>query len=294
MAAGLTEGDGGVHHLMTFHEKSPRSSSQWFHHDQWLSFNMLQTGHTVLNRNYDLIAEDWARQPAKPVVDGEGGYEGIADAMAPGNTIDAADVRRIAYCAFFAGAAGYAYGAHGVWQYRSPVKTVPGAVRPQRDTRHGAAPPWQQALQLPAGKQMRYLRALLESRPMLIRIPDQWLIANDPLGTVDRIQACRAADGSYAFIYTASGRKLTIRMIDQIYDKLSGDTIRAYWYDPRNGTSFAIGEFKKTAFRDFTPPSSGHGNDWVLVLDDASKGYSAPGTMANSLRSNEPHDIGSY
>jgi hypothetical protein len=27
----------------------------------------------------------------------------------------------------------------------------------------------------------------------------------------------------------------------------------------------------------FTPPSSGRGCDWVLVLDDASKGYPPPG-----------------
>jgi hypothetical protein len=287
MAAGLTEGDGGVHHLMTYHQKSPRSSAQWFHHEPWLDFNMLQTGHTVFNRNYDLVTEDWNRVPAKPVVDGEGGYEGIADSMVRGSKIDAADVRRIAYGAFFAGAAGYAYGGHGVWEYRSthPAApstapagdTMPGA--PPGDTRHGVAPPWKEALQLPAGTQMRYLRTLLESRPMLTRIPDQWLISNDPLGTVNRMQACRASDGSYAFIYTASGTPLKIRMTDHIYDKLSGKTIRAYWYDPRHGTSQRIGEFDKTVFHDFTPPTSGHGNDWVLVLDDASKGYAPPGKL---------------
>ena len=78
MAAGLAEGDGGTH-LKTYHPKSPRSSSQWFHNDAWLDFNMLQTGHTTLNRSYDLVAADWDRIPVKPVVDGEGGYEGITE-----------------------------------------------------------------------------------------------------------------------------------------------------------------------------------------------------------------------
>ncbi len=280
MAKGLEEGDGGTHHLMTYHEKSPHSSSLWFQNDPWLSFDMMQTGHTILNRNYDLVAADWNRVPVKPIVDGEGGYEGIADAMVPGHKIDAADVRRIAYCALFAGAAGYAYGAHGVWGYRSPTKTTSAARQPFHDTKHGVALPWKEALQLPAGTQMQYLRDLLESRPMLNRIPDQWLIANDPMGTENRIQATRDAGGSYAFIYTATGEKLTIRMTDRIYDKLSGKTIRAYWYNPRNGTSQEIGEFNKEPFRDFTPPSSGHGNDWVLVLDDATKGYPPPGKTA--------------
>ena len=283
MAAGITEGDGGVH-LKTYHPKSPRSSAQWFHAEKWLDFNMLQTGHTTFNRNYDLVAEDWARVPVKPVVDGEGGYEGIADGLVPGLTITTHDVRRIAYCAIFAGAAGYTYGAHGVWGYRSPSPVGPPPAAKKQvaggDTRHGPAPPWKEALQLPAGSQMQYLRALIESRPMLERIPDQWLIANDPLGTTERIEACRGSDGSYAFIYTATGRKLKIRMIDGPYPKLSGKTIRGWWYDPRQGTAAAIGEFEKTGFKDFTPPSSGPGNDWVLVLDDASKNFPAPGKGA--------------
>jgi len=116
---------------------------------------------------------------------------------------------------------------------------------------------------------------------MLLRIPDQWLLVNDPMGTSDRIQACRAADGSYAFIYTATGAKLGIRMVDRIYEKLSGNVIKAYWYDPRLGTSAYIGEFPKTESREFTPPSSGRGNDWVLVLDDAAKGYAEPGRRPN-------------
>jgi hypothetical protein len=266
MAAGITEGDGGAH-LKTYHPKSPRSSAQWFHNDSWLDFNMLQTGHTIWNRNYDLVAEDWSRRPVKPVVDGEGGYESIADAFVPGGKIEAHDVRRIAYCALFAGAAGYAYGGHGVWGYRGNNRNAPAGG----DSRHGPAPAFMDALQLPAASQMRRLRALLESRPMLARIPDQWLIANDYLGTVDRIQACRASDGSYAFIYTASGSKLRIRMVDRLYTKVSGKLVRAAWFNPRTGASTAIGTLEKKDFMDFTPPSSGRGNDWVLVLDDAAK-----------------------
>jgi hypothetical protein len=85
------------------------------------------------------------------------------------------------------------------------------------------------------------------------------------------------SDGSYAFIYTATGRKLKTRLIDGPYPKLSGKTFRAWWYDPRLGTSTAMGEFEKAGFHDFTPPSSGPDNDWVLVLDDASKNFPAPG-----------------
>jgi uncharacterized protein DUF4038/collagenase-like protein with putative collagen-binding domain len=287
MAAGLTEGGDGAHQLLTFHQKPKAPLLD----EPWLDFHMIQTSHTIWNRSYDLIALDWDRVPAKPVVMGEGGYEGIADhTMETVHTIDAADVRRIAYCAFFAGAAGYAYGAQGVWGYHGKNAPAPSpAHAPAAAGRWGGSPPWQEGMQLPAGKQMRYLRTLLESRPMLTRIPDQWLIADDQLSTVNRIQACRAADGSYAFIYTASGTRLRIQLVDHgdafpFYKKLSGTRIRAYWYDPRHGTSLLIDEFDKVPFRDFTPPSSGPGNDWVLVLDDASKGYAAPGTMVSNMK----------
>jgi hypothetical protein len=242
---------------------------------------MLQTGHTSLNRNYDLITEDRARVPVKPVVDGEGGYEGIDNAIVGKGLITAADVRRIAYGALFAGAAGYTYGGHGVWGYQSPnparQRAGGTAARTGGVPKRAPSLPWPKSLQLEAAGEMQHLRTLMESRPMLVRIPDQWLIANDYLGTADRIQACRAADGSYAFIYTASGTNLKIRAIDNIYPKLSGTIIKAYWYDPRQGTSHEIGVLPKQAFMDFTPPSSGRGNDWVLVLDDAAKNYPPPG-----------------
>jgi len=110
---------------------------------------------------------------------------------------------------------------------------------------------------------------------MLIRVPDQSMIVGDEMKTTDRVQATHASDGSYAFVYIASGRPVTIRT-----DRLSGSTIKAYWFDPRNGTSQVIETFARAKTRQFTPPSSGKGNDWVLVLDDAAKGFRNPGRRA--------------
>jgi len=296
MAAGIAAGDGGVH-LITYHPTGIQSSGNWFQNDAWLSFNMVQSRHMVLNRTYDMIARDWERTPTKPVVDGESVYEGIVDnlvAYEPGvPIIQAQDVRRAAYCSVFAGGAGYTYGSQGVWSYSSPR---PGAPAPTKAGRKGSeyglpAISFQEAMQRPAGTQMQYLRALIESRPMLTRVPDQWLIVNDPLSTTDRIQACRSSDGSYIFIYTSSGKPVRVQVRDKIRDKLSGTAYKAYWYDPRTGTSTLIGEFPRTEAGDrpadvrradiskeFTPPSSGPGNDWVLVLDDAAKNFPPPGT----------------
>jgi len=262
MAEGLAEGDGGTH-LITYHPRGGQASSTWFHEAKWLSFNMIQSGHSFENRNYDMIAKDCERRPAKPVVDGEPGYEDHPSRFDPKHGwLGDRDVRRFAYCAVFAGAAGHTYGCHDIWQFWEP---------PRKPVTY-ARTPWKQALDLPGAGQMQHLRALVEARPMLLRVPDQTLVVGDPLKTVDRIQACRAADGSYAFIYTATGKPVTVRM-----DKLSGRTVRACWYDPRTGKATPIGEFPASSQRRFDPPSNGPGSDWVLVLDDAAKDYPLPG-----------------
>jgi hypothetical protein len=64
--------------------------------------------------------------------------------------------------------------------------------------------------------------------------------------------------------------------------KISGTKAKAWWFDPRRGVSFPLGEFANEGTADFAPPSSGRGNDWVLVLDDASKKYPAPGKAGNA------------
>jgi hypothetical protein len=138
---------------------------------------------------------------------------------------------------------------------------------------------------------MQYLRNLIESRPMLARVPDQSLIVEDPMSTTERIQACRASDRSYAFVYTATGKKLAVLLRDVVVEALAGKVIRAWWYDPRRGTAVHLEDFAKpeagdnprfgrALSRTYTPPSSGPGNDWVLVLEDASRNYPSPGANA--------------
>ena len=90
----------------------------------------------------------------------------------------------------------------------------------------------------------------------------------------DHVQATSSEDGSYAFVYVPTGRQAVTIATHIIF----GNMVRAWWYDPREGTAAAIGEFANTREREFTPPSSGRGHDWVLVLDDAARNFPAPGT----------------
>ena len=256
LAEGLADGDGG-RHLKTYHPRGGQQSSTWFHQDSWLDFNMIQSGHSRRNRNYEMIARDYAITPVKPVIDGEPGYENITEGLQAASPeiprLSAADVRRFAYCGVFAGAAGHTYGCNEIYQFWSEGT--------KSHARWGAEIPWKQALDLPGARQMQYLRRLVESWPMLSRVPDQELIEGDALRTVDRIQACRASDGSYVLVYTASGKPFTVRM-----DKLAGQSVKAHWHDPRDGTARSIGKFPNRGNLRFEPPTTGPNNDWVLVL----------------------------
>lgn len=107
---------------------------------------------------------------------------------------------------------------------------------------------------------------------MLTRIPDQSIVRFDFGDTADHIQATRGADRSYAFIYIPTGKPVEVRM-----ERISKGRVRAYWYNPRDGKAERIGGFSGGVLT-FTPPSSGPKEDWILVLDDASKGFQEPGT----------------
>ncbi len=262
MARGLRRGDEG-RHLMTFHPPGARGSSEWFLGEDWLALNMIQSGHGFNHANYEKIASDYDRKPTKPCIDGEPGYEDHPAEFNPKNGyLNENDVRKFAYWSLFAGACGHTYGCHDIWQFLAPGRSPITAARTS----------WQKAKDLPGAAQMQHARALVESRPVLTRIPDQSLLASDPGRGADHIQATRDEKGKYAFIYSPSGKPFAV-----ILEKLSGKMLRGFWYDPRNGDVKSIGTFLRAGRKEFRPPSQGDGHDWVLVIDDEAMGYPEPG-----------------
>lgn len=277
MAAGLIAGHGG-RHLMTYHPRGGVSSGKWFHHEPWLAFNMIQSGHTRIRPAATdrllLVRRDYARQPAKPVIDAESVYENIPEGLTKGGKrtpfdvvpanerITAYDVRVAAYGTVFAGAFGYTYGGNGVFQMTQ--SNAPSSWR------WSPGMTWEQALQLPAAGQMQHLRVLMESFPMLTRIPAPELIESDSAGAAktpyDRAVATRSAAGDYALIYSANGHNIRVRM-----NQLAPPAMDAAWYDPRTGKRhvFArdIASGPDAPTREFAPPGGARpGNDWVLIL----------------------------
>ncbi|WP_213981003.1 DUF4038 domain-containing protein [Sphingomonas sp. dw_22] len=251
-------------HLVTFHPFGRTDSSWSFHTAPWLDFNMFQSGHKSYDQedpgarsedNWRFVAEDWARTPRKPTVDGEPSYEniphGLHDVNAPRWTTN--DVRRYAWWAVFAGAFGHTYGENSVMQMYVPGKNNPA---------YGAKLRWDVALDEPGADQMRHLKTLMLSRPFFERVPDPSLILDN--GTrYDRVLATRGR--GYAMAYSYIGRPFRIRL-----GVIAGRQVRASWYSPRTGETRVIGSFANSGDRLFTPPGTpAPGNDWALLLDGA-------------------------
>lgn len=269
MAKGLRRGDGGAH-LTTFHPWGGHGTSDWFHGADFIDFNMRQNGHEPTYPRYEKTRVDYDRTPVVPVIDSEPLYEDhplYFCAKDHGHSI-AADVRRTLYWDLFAGAFGYTYGHHSVWQ----------CYAEGREPINGPLMSWGEALDRPGVGQMIHGRRLMESRPFLTREPCDDLIVPAAVETDvpgagrHRFAATRDAEGRYAMIYVPLGREFKVRM-----DRLAGPTVKAWWFDPRTGAAAKIGEFPNDGERAFVPSPLGEDIDWVLVLDQMSQGYDAPG-----------------
>lgn len=271
MAEGLREGDGG-RHLISFHPTGGTGSSQSLPNEPWLDFNMRQNGHSLsYTERYYMTSDDYRIEPAKPVIDAEPVYEDHPINFNPdaNGHSTSADVRRPLYWDLFSGAFGHTYGHHSVWQMFTPSR-VP-VNRPLM--------PWYEAIDQPGALQMMYGRLLMESRPFLTRIPDNTIIVTDKIASAVpgngsyRYVATRDEAGTYAMIYVPVGRKFSVRM-----DAIKGKEVIAWWFNPRNGDAKEIGKYSNAGTQTFNTPAPGENLDWILVLDDASRKYPAPGT----------------
>lgn len=281
LARGIKEGAQGgdaEDALMSYHPpggtfRPPATSSGEFYHDKpWMDFNMIQSGHLIGNKNYERIAEDYARTPVKPTFDSEPCYEHhpVKHDFKYGEFF-AHHMRRRAYWSVLAGAFGYTYGGNGIWQMDKPGHTG-------RKSHHNYF--WYDALDHEGATQMQYVRALFESRPSWV--PDQSIVVGEAGAVDDRVQSARAGDGSYWMVYVTNGR--TIELDLTAFD---GALVHAWWYNPRDGRTYTL-DLKETeapleistdqTIQPFDPPGAiGEGQDWVLVLDEASKRYGVPG-----------------
>ncbi len=245
-----------------YHPTYLQTSATWFNNDAWLDMNNVVSGHGANATNYTLIAADYARTPHRPAMDIEPVYEDIPYGINPANPRATDwDVRKTDYWALFAGAHGVTFGNNNVWQF----------AKSAADNNEFADASWKDSLNSLGAYSMRYIARLMGSRPLLNRVPDQSLLVSAAGTGANHNQATRAADGSYAFVYLASGGSVTINL-----GKLSGTQVNVRWYSPRTGRSSAVTTIAKSGNVVFAAPSAGAKQDWVLIIDDSARNYGKP------------------
>lgn len=252
MAAGLQKT--APDQLITYHPAGARKASTFFN-DTWLAFDMFQSGHQRDARDYDFVRQSLKNKPERPVVNGEPRYENIEDQFyLPGDHewLDDADVRVSAYWSFMAGAAGYTYGCHDIWQMYAIGKQSVSKARTG----------WKAAMQLPGAGQMQYLKTLLTIFPWYQLENNQSIIIGDNPENLEYKMASLHTGNDFLLVYTPYGRAVTADL-----SKLNGEIARCWWFNPRSGDFQFIGEVSTAEKREFKPVSSGRGSDYVLIVE---------------------------
>ena len=241
-------------HLMTFHPSGEHSSSEWFQNCNWLDFNMAQTGHC--QRNYEvyqrIIVADYNRTPTKPCMDGEPRYENHPICWKPDSLgwFDDTDVRQALYWDLFSGSCGHTYGCHDIWQMKTPERQAVGLARSD----------WQSSLSLPGSSQLIFARRLLESLDWNSRVPANDLVVSENTSPEHKIVALKG--NGYALVYFPNGEKATFNF----KPVGSNENLSLLWMNPRTGETKLSEKIKRNQNQEITPPSSGRGNDWVLIV----------------------------
>lgn len=258
MAKGIRDGS-GKHTLMSFHPGgSIWESSPMIHNEEWLDFNMIQSGHAELDQPvWKNVIRDWNLKPAKPVIDSEPCYEDLrvnpwTNWTPERGYFDDYDVRRQIYRSVFAGGFGVTYGQRSVWQFYSPEASK---LNDSNDY-------WYNVLDRPGAFQAGYLKKLIESRPYTERIPDSTIIINGQGEKGEHMEAFRDERGRYLMVYLPVGKKIEINTA-----LLKAKKIKASWFNPRTGKTESTFLFNAKSIHSFTPPTVGYKNDWVLILD---------------------------
>jgi hypothetical protein len=233
--------------------------------NHWLTFHQIGNGRE--HDYYWYLTEIFHAQPARPALNGEPYYAGMADKRyppykygAPGATeADDRDVRSGMYGSFLSGGlAGHVYGAEGIW----------GA-----DIEPGSDPFMWQAFQWNSANQMRYLRefALSAGRRYQDLEPDANLVSPS---------ATPQAKGFTGWAYCARtpARDFFLVYFEKdcpsqsvIRGAISRGSYRAEWFDPRSGrwSPAGGGLVRANVWGQIELPAFPSDDDWGLKLTAA-------------------------
>lgn len=232
--------------------------SYWDDGEQWIRFIMLQSGHGLTPKNYELVKAEYERENTMPVWDGEPAYEMMPTAWTMETDVPRHGpwmVRRRAYWSLLSGSFGHTYGHGSVWSsIGEHERNILGPIT------------WCEALENPGANQMRHLRAFMESLQTMTAVPCQQIFtqACRREGTLET-HAQAACTKDYVCVYLPSGGSAELDL-SSVWSKAEAGV---WYWNPVSG-QFSC-EAAQTVVPDsgrltVSAPTEGEEQDWIVLL----------------------------
>jgi hypothetical protein len=226
------------------------STGEVLHNEPWLDYNQSQVGHGKWRNEMIpvVVAADYARTPAKPVVVTEPWYEFIKGSP------PAEDVRFGAWSAMLSGAAGHTYGGGHVWWAHVPeAPSSQGAWPLETGFEPGT-------LDYPGAVSMGFMARFFRSM-------EWWKLEPHPELVSDyAARFCSAEPGRNYVVYARWGGVLKV----DLRPSSETDAFQYTWIDLDKGTERSTGTVHGGALREFHAPedypSAPQYKDWVLHI----------------------------
>lgn len=224
-----------------------------------LDFNFPQAGHgniAVAIESARHIRRVVETSTLAPVVSSETCYESILGTAWQ-------DVQRFSFwSAILSGAAGYSYGANGIWQFNRSGE--PYGVSP--DGMAWGNLPWDEAMRLPGSQQLGLGAGLLRSLPFHRLEPHlEWVEPH--AGPDDWYRPyCAGIPGELRLVYFPSPLVPWMQPWPRLLDFTPGERYEAFFFDPASGQKQDLGSLQAAENGSLEVPRPRLMADMVLVL----------------------------
>ena len=264
LALGIKSAD--PHHLMVVEAVNDKTGGEpswrYFGRASWLDVNTIYV--TCFCRSFKTHTAQVLLQSRSGYSGGHAPFFVVEDWYEGEHSSTPVGLRQEAYQAVLNGAyAGGLFGNNAIWSFSATCCDTMGRT-------------WQSQLNSPGTMGREYLGRLMRSREHWKMVPDlshQVVTAGYGLRST-LTTTSRTSDGQTIIAYIPNGSRTTLTVDMSKVTSVSGQA-NCWWFNPRDGSTTAIGTYANTRSRKFTPPDP---NDWVLVIDAADAILAAPGS----------------
>ena len=226
------------------------TTGEVLHDEPWLDYNQSQVGHGRWYNEMipDVIAEAYAKKPAKPIVVTEPWYEFVN-----GNPT-AMDIRLAAWSAMMSGAAGHTYGGGHVWLAHVPEAPSGGGPWPLEKSFDI------NTLDYPGAVSMGHMASFIKGIEWWKLAPHSDLLSEYP----DKYAIADPGREYVVYLRWGGGVKVDLR------PSSNNDTFQYRWYNPGTGQFLPAKKINGGSIRYFASPggypSVPDFKDWVLHI----------------------------